>query len=193
MVKLGVHDVRGDGHCFFRAVACALLTTPERVEDLTHGLRMTLGLLAKTTYRSRTEYMIKQALDTCILPGIDCFLSSTVFDFVNRTNPGVDEYADMLIKTNAFASFVEVELMRMFLKRRDIALIVVPSMASLEDPVDWAKRIKKLQKRKEKRVMILLNADGVHYMWVSFDGESLPTMVVVTRWGSPELKELTTP
>ena len=175
-----IHDVRGDGHCFFRSVAQAMLShsnsPPEKEDELVKGLRSTLAEGARRRHRARVSRMIANALATCV-SGVDCFLDSTPIDLLQRArkNVGHLEYADVLEKTNAYASFIEVELMRLFLRKRGVALVVVPSIDSLRSKRDWAATLSRIERRKKKlpRAMILLNSGGSHYMWVSFDSSAI--------------------
>lgn len=186
-LNLSIHDVKGDGHCFFRAVAHSLLNHRSRslddAEDLTRGLRRTISTLARTRHREKVQSMIERAIETCIQPRVDCFLSNTTFDLVKFCGENevhrdyTREYSDALSSSNSFASFVEVELMQLLMKRHGIVIYIAPSIESLNSGLDWRKRMRKLSKYRESknvRLMTLLNSDGVHYLWVSIGGQSLP-------------------
>ena len=184
-----VHEVRGDGHCFFRSVAQALrvgmhyndrsMEHPTEDESVI-GLRHELARLAKKKYLNLLRKMMGETLSLCYPSSgdpVDCFLSSTPIDIVMRRGRGIDidSYAKVLAETNAFASFIEVELMRRFLKRRGIALVVVPSTKSLYSAVDWTARLRKINVRKQRyhKMLVLVNHDGAHYSWASVNSQPL--------------------
>lgn len=208
VVAFTVHPVPGDGHCFFWSVSAALLadreggrTTPSDVAQtrrLMLDLRDAVARQAVTRRRRKTSTMIVEAVNTCILPGLDCcYLGNTALDalaqrgwFGRAAGPlSVDDaageervrrvreaFADIVRTSATWASFVEVELVRAMLKSARIALVVVPSRRSLASVDDWAKALRVLSDARYDAVLVLLNDGGVHYSYVSCDGRTLPRL-----------------
>jgi len=182
--RLQVHDVRGDGSCFFRSVAASLLlrrrdsatatsssSSSSDEDELVRALRRMTASLARHYYRQKTLDMISEALRACFCqPRVDCYLDRTPFDRVSKDatlDANVDAYANAIETTNLFVSFVEVELMKLFLSKRNVGLVVVSSLNESDLRMQ-------LRNVREKRVLILINHGGSHYDRVTLDGMTLP-------------------
>ena len=135
-----------------------------------------IATMARSVERTATRDMIAEAISMCYgHPGVDCYLGRTPFDRVQKSTPidvNIDAFADAIETSNSYASFVEVELMSRFLKKRDVALVIVPSERSLAgNASDLAGLLRKVE---ERRVLILVNHGGSHYDRATYDGRTLP-------------------
>ena len=139
-----IQNVEGDGHCFFRSVVQALRFEQNSVQALRFEqnsvqalrfeqnsvqdtenvqvikFRQELAKLALKRHRKTVQKMIDETIALCYQPGIDCFLSGTPIDSVVTRDReySLEHYARVLADTNAFASFIEVEIARKMLKRQ---------------------------------------------------------------------------
>ncbi len=153
------------------------------------GVRRRLAHMAVTSRRRKTLNMLFEAVTTCVEPGVDCFLEGTPIDVLHRRGLVPARYAEsseaqrkelrrmfavLVADSNVWASFIEVELAHSWLKKHGVALLVFPSSSSIRSAVDWRAALRVMPSC-VTHVLVLIT-DGTHYMYVSTDGHTLPTV-----------------
>jgi hypothetical protein len=192
-MELSIQDVPGDGSCFYTSIATALAFSQPvgaiDAKELARDLRFIIANLAVTEVEL-VDQMLDEVEKVCYQDeDINCYLADTAVDLAhNKLAKEQDRKQDkrhsrktlasFMKKSTSYASFIDVELMRMYLANRKILLLVFGSKESLEDRGDWDSMIEAESKRclDAKRLVVLFNIEGRHYNWISVDSKSVPSL-----------------
>ena len=183
-MELAIHDVPGDGNCFYVSVATALAASQPLgaidTRELASDLRMILADSSEGDERELVEKMLVEVKQVCYQDeDVNCYLADTAVERAHESSSfSCESLASFMRLSTSFASFIDVELMRVYLARRRILVLVFGSKESLENRADWDRMIEAEGRRcaDAKRLLVLLNIEGRHYNWVSVDSKSIPSL-----------------
>lgn len=195
VVKYTIHNVAGDGHCFYRALFQIVKDAPSHIKDMVAVHEIEDEDDGVASIRKFVAASIKKRTHVESITTIDnlCSLIQTadesdrgmLLEQLNEMYPfvvdevclkkGVRRYkevANMIenMRDPMYASSLEIDLMKSVLANQDIALLTISANGHLRTAekkfnYDLGKL---LENTHVKHVAVLLNRNNVHYQYLMF-------------------------
>lgn len=184
-----MHDVRGDGNCFFRAILKCLIRDPDILWALgvsEHTMKAGItGLRQAVADEINNGSSVQEWVKDLMLLSKDCPESLEDFPALQEALEDAQDNADITaslanaIATNGtWVSEIEVKVMQDLFLKIDITLFVisVPSRHSIKHDYHMEERLLSAlqQDISSSRCMVLIHVNNDHYMYMSLDKSYLP-------------------
>jgi hypothetical protein len=185
-MALAIHNVKGDGHCFYRCI-WRIVRGDEATSEIIYlidkidedaGMQEIRDFVAIAVRRDYTlEDMMSSLLEFKKLNMDDMMEEHCpILEFIKPELSLRDNCEIMAIaieNTSMYASSVEVEVIIRIFKEVNVGLVIVSWDTATEDKDDvsekWLYQLqKKMAVTKEDKICILVNIDNIHYKFAMF-------------------------
>lgn len=195
VVKYTIHNVAGDGHCFYRALFQIFQNAPSHIFDMVavHDIEdeddgvASIRKFVAASIKKRTHVESITTIDSLcsLIQTADESDRGMLLEQLNEMYPfvvdevclkkGVRRYkevADMVenMRDPMYASSLEIDLMKSVLANQDIALLTISANGHLRtaEKKFYYDLGKLLENTHVKHVAVLLNRNNVHYQYLMF-------------------------
>ena len=186
-----LHDVRGDGNCFFRAILKCLIRDPDILWALgvsEHTMKAGItGLRQAVADEIKNGSSVQEWVKDLMLLSKDCPESLEDFpalqEALEESAPEEPDditasLANVIATNGTWVSQTEVTIMQNLFSKIDITLFVisVPSRHSIKHEYHMEERLLSAlqQDINSSRCMVLIHVNNDHYMYMSLDKCYLP-------------------
>lgn len=192
-----MHDVRGDGNCFFRAILRCLVQDPDilwllGVSEHTMKAGIT-GLRQAIAGEIKNGSSVQAWVKDLVVLSKDCPESLEDFPALQEALEDTQEPDDItaslanVIATNGtWVSEIEVSIMQNLFSKIDITLFVisVPSRHSIKHDYHMEERLLSAlqQDINSSRCLVLIHVNNDHYMFMSLDKCYLPDPKILKEY-----------
>ena len=184
-MALMIHNVKGDGHCFYRCLWRIVRGDTDTSEiiylidktDEDAGMQEIRDFVAIAVRRDFTlEDMIASLVEFKKLDMKDIEENCPIMEFIKpdlTLRENCEIMATQIETTAMYASTVEIEVMVRIFKEVDVCLVIVSWDTDTEDKDDLSEKwLYQLQKKmaviEEDKICILINVDNIHYKYAKF-------------------------
>lgn len=189
-MALTIHNVRGDGHCFYRCMWHIARTDVElssviRLDEKNNedvGMQEVRSSVARVIRQDLNSESIVSSLVyfkelhreslSSIKDTIQCCPILECIDPGLSTRQNCEHVAHAIEHTNIYASSVEIEVMQTVLNEIGVRIVVILwEVFESEDDIaeKWLTQLdKKMMTVRENRICILVNFDNIHYKFIKF-------------------------